>query len=121
MNADELATRTLWYQFVHRPTYRWAFQWDGSMTQVRGHFTPVQIDKFCIRVMKDTNGPVLTARTEVTTMFVYPGDWIVLSYWGDLKRWELYCNKAPILASEYDPTGETLDMHECNIINGAVQ
>ena len=120
MNADELAQRTLWYQFVHRPTKRWAFKWDGSETQVRGHFTPAQIERFHIRVIQDKDGPILTAKTETSTMFVRIGYWVILSYWGLLSRWELYCNKDAILKSEYDVTGETLDMHECNIINRGV-
>jgi len=61
---------------------------------------------------------MLTAKTETSTMFVKPGYWMVLSYWDNLERWELYCNKEPIFTGEYKPTGKALNMHECNIIAG---
>jgi len=101
-----------WQLAVHKPNRRWAIQWDGTQEQIRAHFTPRLIELFNIRTIQDKNGPILTAKTEITTMFARPGYWLLLSYWPRLKRWELYCNKKAIFEDDYDLLGETLDIWE---------
>ena len=102
----------VWKRAIHKPNRRWAAQWDGTPEWVRGHFTPRLIELFRVRVMNDSSGPVLTARTEGSTLFCKPGEWLLLSYWPGLGRWELYWNKAPIFEDDYDLTDEEMDVHD---------
>ena len=100
----------VWQRAIHKPNKRWAAQWDGTEEWIRGHFTPQLIEQFNIRTIRDNKGLILTAKTEITTMFAWPGYWLLLSYWPGLKRWELYCNKESIFKDDYDLTTEEMDV-----------
>jgi len=102
----------VWTLAIHKPNRRWVARWDGTSEWIRGHFTPRLIELFNIRVMQDTNGLVLTARTEGSTLFCKSGEWLLLSYWPRLNRWELYWNKDPIFQDDYTLTSETIDVHD---------